>query len=105
MEKLFPTWSHWLQINIPKQTEEIHWLSFSPVEEHFYRRTYIECSKDMLEKLRNFSRSDIKLSEMDRKTLQVTDGDPYKSKTGVDVIISEIFFVDKIEKMLFYAGN
>lgn len=25
------------QINIPKQTEDIHWLSFSPVEEHFYR--------------------------------------------------------------------
>ena len=25
------------QINIPKQTDEIHWLSFSPVEEHFYR--------------------------------------------------------------------
>ena len=25
------------QIDIPKQTEEIHWLSFSPIEEHFYR--------------------------------------------------------------------
>ena len=25
------------QINIPKQTEEVHLLSFSPVEEHFYR--------------------------------------------------------------------
>lgn len=27
------------QINIPSQTEDIHWLSFSPIEEHFYRYT------------------------------------------------------------------
>jgi E3 ubiquitin-protein ligase SHPRH len=59
------------QINIPKQTEEVHWLSFSPVEEHFYRRTYIECSKEMSDKLKNFAAPDTKLSEMDRKTLQV----------------------------------
>ena len=25
------------QIDIPPQTEELHWLQFSPVEEHFYR--------------------------------------------------------------------
>jgi E3 ubiquitin-protein ligase SHPRH len=60
------------QINIPKQTEEIHWLSFSPVEEHFYRRTFIDCSKEMVEKLRNFPRADMKLSEMDRKSLQAS---------------------------------
>ena len=26
------------QIDIPEQTEEIHFLQFSPIEEHFYRR-------------------------------------------------------------------
>lgn len=65
------SWNIFFQINIPKQTEEVHWLSFSPIEEHFYRRTYIECSSDMLDKLKNFPAKDVKLSEMDRKTLQV----------------------------------
>jgi hypothetical protein len=68
------------QINIPKQTEEVHWLSFSPVEEHFYRRTFIDCSREMSEKIRNFSRGDIKLSEMDRKSLQVCSRDQLYSK-------------------------
>jgi len=33
------------QINIPKQTEHVHWLSFSPIEEHFYRKQHILCSQ------------------------------------------------------------
>jgi hypothetical protein len=73
LSKLLTVSAHSLfQINIPKQTEEIHWLSFSPVEEHFYRRTFIDCSKEMVEKLRNFPRADMKLSEMDRKSLQAS---------------------------------
>ena len=43
------------QINIPKQTEEIHWLSFSPVEEHFYRRQHIDSSKEAVTKIRKFT--------------------------------------------------
>ena len=26
------------QLGIPEQVEEVEWLSFSPVEEHFYQR-------------------------------------------------------------------
>lgn len=57
------------QINIPKQSEEIHWLSFSPVEEHFYRRQHIDCSKEAISKIRKFSNQGMKLSEMDRQSL------------------------------------
>ena len=57
------------QINIPKQTEEIHWLSFSPVEEHFYRRQHIDSSKEAVNKIRKFTNQDVKLSEMDRQSL------------------------------------
>ena len=57
------------QINIPKQTEEIHWLSFSPVEEHFYRRQHIDSSKEAVNKIRKFSNQSMKLSEMDRQSL------------------------------------
>ena len=35
------------QIDIPEQTEEIHFLQFSPIEEHFYRRQHIECAHDV----------------------------------------------------------
>ncbi len=30
------------QIEIPAQTYKTHWLSFSPVEEHFYRSKFTE---------------------------------------------------------------
>ena len=33
------------QIDIPEQKEELHWLQFSPVEEHFYRRQHIDISR------------------------------------------------------------
>ena len=54
------------QINIPKQGEEIHWLSFSPVEEHFYRRQHIDSSKEAVNRINKYSNQDMKLSEMDR---------------------------------------
>ncbi len=56
------------QINIPKQSEEIHWLSFSPVEEHFYRRQHIDCSKEALNKIRKYDQA-LKFSEMDKQSL------------------------------------
>jgi hypothetical protein len=37
------------QINIPQQTDEVHWLTFSPVEEHFYRRQYRDCVRLSME--------------------------------------------------------
>ena len=43
------------QINIPCQTESVDLLSFFPVEEHFYRRQYGECSKDAMKVRTSFS--------------------------------------------------
>ena len=37
-----------LQICLPPQTTEVHWLTFSPVEEHFYRQQYLECSQEAM---------------------------------------------------------
>ncbi|XP_038077959.1 E3 ubiquitin-protein ligase SHPRH-like isoform X2 [Patiria miniata] len=37
------------QINIPAQTEQTHWLQFSPIETHFYKRKQEHCSKDLLQ--------------------------------------------------------
>lgn len=33
----------WKQMGVPNQTEIIHWLEFTPIEDHFYRRTLEEC--------------------------------------------------------------
>ena len=40
------------QIDIPAQTDQLHWLQFSPVEEHFYRRQHIDISRDIVAKLK-----------------------------------------------------
>eukprot|EP00062_Callorhinchus_milii_P009757 gi/632953895/ref/XP_007892672.1/ PREDICTED: E3 ubiquitin-protein ligase SHPRH [Callorhinchus milii] len=57
------------QIQIPPQTEEVHWLQFSPVERHFYHRQHEFCSQDALQKLRKISDWSIKLSILDRRTV------------------------------------
>ena len=58
------------QIDIPAQTEEVHWLRFSPVEEAFYRRQHIECTNDALQRFKRISVDpEAKLSQLDRKTL------------------------------------
>ncbi|XP_061700947.1 E3 ubiquitin-protein ligase SHPRH isoform X4 [Syngnathoides biaculeatus] len=57
------------QIQIPAQTEEVHWLRFSPVEGHFYHRQHEECSQDALLKLRKLSDWSLKLSSLDRRTV------------------------------------
>ncbi|XP_051880385.1 E3 ubiquitin-protein ligase SHPRH [Pristis pectinata] len=57
------------QIKIPPQTEEVHWLEFSPVERHFYHRQHEICSQDALQKLRMIFDWSIKLSRLDRRTV------------------------------------
>ncbi|XP_061599926.1 E3 ubiquitin-protein ligase SHPRH isoform X2 [Cololabis saira] len=57
------------QIQIPAQTEEVHWLHFSPVEGHFYHRQHEVCSQDALVKLRKISDWSLKLGSLDRRTV------------------------------------
>ncbi|XP_026866989.2 E3 ubiquitin-protein ligase SHPRH isoform X3 [Electrophorus electricus] len=57
------------QIQIPPQTEEIHWLNFSPVESHFYHRQHEVCSQDALVKLRRISDWSLRLGTLDRRTV------------------------------------
>ncbi|XP_061176865.1 E3 ubiquitin-protein ligase SHPRH-like [Saccostrea echinata] len=56
------------QINIPKQTEHVHWLTFSPVEDHFYRRQYTISIRDSMKKLDKWRDPTVKLSSLDRAT-------------------------------------
>ncbi|XP_063765711.1 E3 ubiquitin-protein ligase SHPRH isoform X2 [Eleginops maclovinus] len=58
------------QIQIPPQTEEVHWLNFSPVEGHFYHRQHEVCSHDALLQLRKISDWSLKLGSLDRRTVQ-----------------------------------
>ena len=39
------------QIEIPGQSDEVSWLQFSPVEEHFYRRQHIDTSREAVKRL------------------------------------------------------
>ncbi|XP_034531577.1 E3 ubiquitin-protein ligase SHPRH [Notolabrus celidotus] len=57
------------QIQIPAQTEEVHWLHFSPVEGHFYHRQHEVCSQDALVKLRKITDWSLKLGSLDRRTV------------------------------------
>ena len=58
------------QIDIPAQTEEVHWLRFSPVEEAFYRRQHIECTNEAIQKFKRLAIDpSTKLSQLDRQTL------------------------------------
>ncbi|XP_076076399.1 E3 ubiquitin-protein ligase SHPRH-like isoform X3 [Mytilus galloprovincialis] len=57
------------QINIPEQTEHVHWLTFSPVEDHFYRRQYHDCVRDCMKKLSKWADNSTKLSSLDRQTM------------------------------------
>ncbi|KAG8444169.1 hypothetical protein GDO86_009376 [Hymenochirus boettgeri] len=57
------------QIQIPPQTEDVHWLHFSPVERHFYHRQHEVCCQDALAKLRKITDWSLKLSSLDRRTV------------------------------------
>ncbi|XP_072178212.1 E3 ubiquitin-protein ligase SHPRH-like [Diadema setosum] len=59
------------QIAIPPQKEIIHWLNFSAVESHFYKRKHEECSTNFTTYSHKTSvLPDTKLSTLDRKSLQ-----------------------------------
>ena len=61
------------EVNLPPQTDQITWLQFSPVEDHFYRRqnqiAIDDASKAALVRLRQSSLSTTQLSSLDRYTL------------------------------------
>ncbi|KAM8947387.1 E3 ubiquitin-protein ligase SHPRH [Pelodytes ibericus] len=57
------------QIQIPPQTDDVHWLHFSPVERHFYHRQHEVCCQDALAKLRKITDWSLKLSSLDRRTV------------------------------------
>jgi E3 ubiquitin-protein ligase SHPRH len=43
------------QIQLPEQTEETHWLSFSAVEQHFYQQQQVQSAKEAKERFIKFS--------------------------------------------------
>nr|XP_032829241.1 E3 ubiquitin-protein ligase SHPRH-like [Petromyzon marinus]XP_032829242.1 E3 ubiquitin-protein ligase SHPRH-like [Petromyzon marinus]XP_032829243.1 E3 ubiquitin-protein ligase SHPRH-like [Petromyzon marinus] len=57
------------QIELPPQTEDTHWLRFSPVEQHFYQRQHELCSQDALVKLRKLPDWSVRLSALERRTV------------------------------------
>ncbi|KAL3881583.1 hypothetical protein ACJMK2_028004 [Sinanodonta woodiana] len=58
------------QIHLPGQTQTVHWLTFSPVEDHFYRQQYHECSRLALERLSKWTdKKDTRLSSLDRHSI------------------------------------
>jgi E3 ubiquitin-protein ligase SHPRH len=60
------------QIDLPDQSEEINWLTFSPVEEHFYRRQYEMYLRNAYanrKKAQNVTDPTTRLHSLDRKTM------------------------------------
>ncbi|KAH9494650.1 hypothetical protein Btru_020414 [Bulinus truncatus] len=60
------------QIDLPLQTEEINWLTFSPMEEHFYRRQYeiyLRNAYTYRSRAQRLQDHSIKLHTLDRKTI------------------------------------
>ncbi|XP_045026418.1 LOW QUALITY PROTEIN: E3 ubiquitin-protein ligase SHPRH [Daphnia magna] len=60
------------QIQLPEQTDETHWLSFSAVEQHFYQQQQAQCAQDATVRFLKFS-GDLKtkISSLDPHTLKV----------------------------------
>jgi len=46
------------QLGLPKQTQKVHRLTFSKVEQHFYRTQHAECARAVLDGLKKAQRSD-----------------------------------------------
>ncbi|KAI0211430.1 E3 ubiquitin-protein ligase SHPRH [Lamellibrachia satsuma] len=57
------------QLSLPAQTEDIHWLTFSPVEEHFYRSQYNDSTDQARKNFRKWKETQTKLSSLTRRTL------------------------------------
>jgi len=62
------------QIRVPPQSEEVHWLNFSPVEEHFYKQQAIDCAHDALERLNKIKRSQVECEEAQRLRVAAANG-------------------------------
>ena len=60
------------QICLPAQSEKCHWLTFTPIEEHFYRSQYQRCSHQVNQSLRKCPGPDeMRLNTLDRYTLHM----------------------------------
>ena len=61
------------QVQIPAQTDVVHWLKFSPIEEHFYRQQHDLCRNDALGRFLKFSgiRMTSQLSTVNHQTLKI----------------------------------
>lgn len=57
------------QICIPDQKEQIHWIHFSPVEEHFYRRQHVQCANVVLSRIAQLSDLDTRLQMLRKDVL------------------------------------
>lgn len=44
----------WDELQLPPQEERVSWLSFSPIEEHFYQRQHETCVDDAREVVESF---------------------------------------------------
>ena len=61
------------QVKIPPQTEVVHWLKFSPIEEHFYRQQHDVCRNDALARFLKFKNIQLtsQLSTVNHQTLKI----------------------------------
>ncbi|CAG0899789.1 unnamed protein product, partial [Cyprideis torosa] len=59
------------QIGLTEQKERVSWLYLSPVEVHFYRRTYLHNKAEVARRLRLYGDTETKLTGIDRRTLKM----------------------------------
>lgn len=60
------------QIYLPEQTIYTHWLTFSALEQHFYKQQEMLCANDFSERFRKYTGDiKLKLSSLDPHTLKV----------------------------------
>jgi E3 ubiquitin-protein ligase SHPRH len=59
------------QLGLPPQTTAVKKFKFSPVEQHFYMRQQNECQLRFNEKMISFTDLNIRLNELDKKTVNI----------------------------------
>jgi len=57
------------ELQLPDQDERVKWLTFSPVEQHFYRRQHEECARFAMRLLSHWKKTDTMLSTIDKHTV------------------------------------
>ena len=58
------------QVQIPPQEELVHWLKFSPLEDHFYQQQHQLCKADAMQRFFKFrGNPGAKISSVDRHTI------------------------------------